>query len=92
MEMRATLDDRALISAIAARAARDLQGTNLFDGDVVSLEMDITAVHLNDLPLDLPRWLAADEFNFTHDILEIQQNIDRTTGQLRNFVVPRHAL
>jgi hypothetical protein len=90
--MIATTDDQALIAAIAARAARELQGTNLFNGDVVELEADIKAVHLNDLPLDLPAFLAADDYQFVHDILSIQQNIDRTTGQLRNFVIPRYAL
>ncbi len=51
--------------------------------------MDITACHANGSPLDLVRLLAADEFNFAHDVLGIRNHIDRQTGELKNCFVPR---
>lgn len=92
MIMTASLDEKALISAIARRAVRSM-GVHLTPPmDTASLEMDITAVHLNDLPLDLPAMLDGNDWDFTHDIIEIQRNINRTTGCLQNFVVPRYAI
>jgi len=39
--------------------------------------------------LDLDKLLAFDDFNFAHDIIEIQRHIDRTTKQFKNCFVPR---
>jgi hypothetical protein len=57
--------------------------------DLLALEMDITATHKNGNPLRLAELLAADEFNFWHDINGIQNNINRKTGKLENCFVPR---
>jgi hypothetical protein len=53
--------------------------------------MDITACHLNGCKLDLAKLLAADDFNFAHDVLGIRRHIDRETGQLMNCFRPRFA-
>lgn len=57
--------------------------------DVLSLTMDITACHCNGCPLDLTRFLAADDFNFAHDFAGIHRHIDRTTGKLGDCFLPR---
>lgn len=54
-------------------------------------EMDVMAVHANGTPLDLNKFLDADEFNFAHDLMGIVNTLDRETGQLRNFFLPRCA-
>lgn len=37
----------------------------------------------------LAQRLAADDFNFWHDINGIQRNLDRQTGRLQNRFLPR---
>ena len=53
--------------------------------------MDIDATHNNGCPLKLTELLAADDFNFVHDVFGIRANIDRKTGKLQNCFVPRYA-
>ena len=53
--------------------------------------MDIDATHNNGCPLKLVELLAADDFNFVHDVFGIRANIDRTTGKLQNCFVPRYS-
>lgn len=57
--------------------------------DKQSLEMDITACHCNGCPLDLERFLAADETNFGHDFFGIHKHLSRTSGKLENCFYPR---
>lgn len=56
-----------------------------------ALVMDITATHANGCPMDLARWLAADGFDFNHDVIGIMQHLDRKTGELSSCFLPRHA-
>ncbi len=51
--------------------------------------MDIDACHCNGNPLKLGSLLAADDFNFSHDVFGIRRHLDRTTGKLLNCFVPR---
>lgn len=53
--------------------------------------MDITACHLNGCPLKLDALLDADGFNFAHDVFGIRQHINRETGKLQDFFLPRYA-
>ena len=57
----------------------------------MDLIMDIEATHLAN-PLRLNDLLNADDFNFTHDLIGIQQHLDRTTCKLNNCFVPRYSL
>lgn len=59
--------------------------------DALSLTMDVTACHLNGCPLKLADLLAADDFNFIHDIGGIRRHIDRDTGKLTDCFLPRYA-
>ena len=50
------------------------------------------------MPIYVPRelihaagMLAADDFNFGHDVFGIYRHLDRTTGKLMNCFVPRFA-
>ncbi|HBX46334.1 hypothetical protein [Limibacterium fermenti] len=78
-------EDGELISRISDRAS-SLDLTN----DQIEVQMDITAVHLNDVELDLRRLLEEfDDFNFAHDINGIRRHIDTETGKLTGGFLPR---
>lgn len=59
--------------------------------DRMSISMDLCAVHANGCPMDFDRFLAADDFNFTHDYCGIARHIDRSTGKLGDMFLPRFA-
>ena len=59
--------------------------------DWVSLHMDLSACHANGCPLRLNDLLAADDFNFSHDVFGINRHIDRKTGKLNDCFLPRFA-
>lgn len=81
-----TKEEDVLIGKIAKRAVE--MGLSV---DKLEVNMDVTAVHMNDCKLDLQRFLEADDFNFAHDITGIRSNIDTTNGKLRNCFLPRFA-
>ena len=86
-----TPEEEALVTQIVARAEtlfHEHHPHATFDR--LAFEMDIAAVHAH-TPLRLTEWLAADDFNFVHDWSGIQRHIDRETGQLEDFFVPRFA-
>lgn len=60
-----------------------------YEGDRIDLTMDITATHCNGTALDLHKLLKADRFNFLHDVYGIRQHIDRNTGKMKDFFIPR---
>lgn len=51
--------------------------------------MDLCATVANGNPLRLNDLLAADDFNFAHDVFGIERHLNRETGQLENFFSPR---
>jgi hypothetical protein len=53
--------------------------------------MDIEACHCNGCPLDLERLLAAQDYDFAHDVFGIARHIDRSTGELTGCFEPRFA-
>lgn len=57
----------------------------------LDIHMDIAAVHANGNPLRLDDLLAADEFNFIHDIAGISRHLDRDTGKLGDGFTPRYS-
>ena len=76
--------DAELIAKVVVRAASLLGGFEKFE-----LAMDLTAVHANGRKLKLAELLAADDFNFCHDVNGIRRHLNRQTGQLENCFVPR---
>lgn len=81
-----------VIRKIAERAVSVVNKTPLGPYDLQSAQMDITAVHANGNPLRLQELLTADDFNFGHDIFGILRHINRDTGKLENFFIPRFTL
>ena len=75
-----------IIAEIAKRA--DEKGLLMFDR--MSLIMDIQAAH-EQFNLKLDKLLEADDYNFSHDIVGIQQNINRKTKEIENYFLPRYA-
>lgn len=83
-----SIEDGNLIQQIADRfklAHPDDSRPALF------LQMDITACHCNGTPLKLAELLAAEEFDFNHDVIGICNHIDRRTGKLKDCSLPRFA-
>jgi hypothetical protein len=60
--------------------------------DRMAIRMDITACHANGNPLNLDKLLAADDFNFCHDVFGIRNHLDRETGKLVGHFRPRCSL
>ena len=81
--------DNQLIQQITKRAFT-LTKEGKYNIDPQSLQMDISATHLS-CPLKLQELLEADDFNFGHDVFGIMRHIDRETGWLKNYFLPRYA-
>ena len=86
-----TKDEMLLIQRIVKRFRSESESHRLWPSGLMELEMDITAVHCNGCPLDLSKLLAAPAFDFAHDIRGIQSHINRATGCLEDFFLPRCA-
>lgn len=82
--------DSELIDKIATRAQIVAEKAGWIS-DIMDRVMDVTACHLNGCPLRLADLLAADEFNFSHDVFGIARHIDRRTGELKDCFLPRFA-
>jgi hypothetical protein len=83
-------DEARIIAKIAARAI-SLAASASIAYEFIDADMDITATHVNGCPLRLDDLLAADEFNFAHDVFGIRRNINRETGTLENCFSPRYS-
>lgn len=61
-------------------------------GEIKPLEihMDLSAVHKK-CPIDFARLSEFSEFDFAHDLLGIYRHLNRETGELENFFIPRCA-
>ena len=81
---------REVIAAIAKRGLSVYTDWKI-PVELVTIQMNITACHLNGCPLRLVDLLTADGFDFAHDIWGIGQNLDRDTGKLLNHFLPRFA-
>lgn len=81
-----TDEDQALIERIVERAIAE---GHLLKRNRLNTQMDITACHLNGTPLRLADFLAADAFNFAHDLFGIDKHMDRSTGKLTGHFQPR---
>ncbi len=78
--------EKLTVVEIAKRA----EEMDLLMFDRMSLIMDIENVHA-EIGLKLNELLKADDLNFAHDIVGIQQNIDRQSKKLQNLFLPRYA-
>lgn len=87
VQFTALKSDYVTISRIAERLEKLRPKT--FDRR--GLIMDLDACHSNGCPLDFERLLNFPEFDFLHDIYGIYRHLDRKTGKLQNFFMPRCA-
>lgn len=83
--------DRALVEQCVERyvALRSAQGITTKRGQRLDFAMDLIATHANGNPMDFGKLLAADDFNFLHDILGIAEHLDRHSGKLLHCFSPR---
>jgi hypothetical protein len=80
-----TFQERVIVKGIVRRAVQ----MGIYD-DPLDVEMDISATHAH-CPLRLEELRDADNFNFGHDMAGIQQHLNRQTGKLEGFFLPRFA-
>lgn len=59
-------------------------------GDRMTQAMDIMNAD-DQFDLDMEDWLNADDGNFAHDFIGIQNHMNRETMRCENFFVPRFA-
>lgn len=90
ISFKASKEEFKTIGKIARRAVA-LAVTHDIEYDYLTADMDISACHANGTPLDLDKLLAADDFNFAHDVFGIRRHIDRDTGEIMDCFVPRCA-
>ncbi|MCR4362126.1 hypothetical protein JDW21_18895 [Bacillus subtilis] len=70
--------------------AKRAEEKNLLMFDRMSLIMDLECVN-EEFNLRLEDLLNADDFNFAHDIIGIQNNLNREERKMENLFVPRFA-
>lgn len=80
------MEEFALITEIVERAKEK----DLLASDKLSLTMDLDCVS-EKYNLDLQALLKADDFNFAHDVVGIQNHLNRRTRELEDFFLPRYA-
>lgn len=85
VEFKTTKQEDEIIVKIIERA----EGLGV-EYDRLSLWMDISAVH-SKYPIRLQEWLEADNFNFLNDVFGIIKHLNRQTGELEEFFLPRFA-
>lgn len=78
------MNEHDLICQIAQRAKE-------FGGDPIGTMLDIETAHAA-VRIDLERLANAPDADFVHDVAGIARHLDRTTGQLKDFFLPRFAI
>lgn len=86
MEIELELDELELIINIVERASK----LNIIEHSKETLTLDIVIAD-KEFDLRLEQLLNADDFNFAHDIVGIQNNIDRANMRMAGIFVPRYA-
>lgn len=79
-------EDLEIVNKIIERA----ENMDLLGSDRVSLLMDINIAHKT-FNLRLNDFLEADDFNFSHDIVGIQNHVNRESKTMEDFFLPRFA-
>ena len=75
---------------IATKIAK--RAVKLLGGKLNDFAMDIQACHTHGCCLKLVDLLRADDGNFLHDVVGINQHLDHDTGQLKHCFLPRYAV
>ena len=86
-KMKKEREDVKIIAKIVERA----DNLNLLQDDRIALMMDLDVAN-KQFNLRLTELLESDNFNFSHDIIGIQNNINRRTKKINHLqFVPRFA-
>lgn len=80
--------DRALVERLVDRGVRFCRESKI-KYPRQDMAMDLTACHANGCPMDFAKLLAADDFNFAHDLFGIRRHLNRETGELEHCFLPR---
>lgn len=86
-----TRKESILIQSIVERAKHIAQRAGV-PFDTMSTIMDLEACHSNGCRLNLYKLRDADDFNLAHDVFGIIIHLDRNTGKLKDFFLPRFAV
>lgn len=89
LNWKVTPEESKLIDAIAERASIMAEKHGV-DYRKVDAMMDVTACHKNGCPLKLKELAEASNGDFSHDVFGIRRHIDRRTGALGGFFLPRY--
>ena len=75
-----------ILAKICGRASK----AGIAQGSMMTnmMDMQLATDHFN---MRLEEWLAADDFNFAHDYIGIQNHIDRINKTFDNRFLPRFA-
>lgn len=84
-----TAEDAEKVDAIIDRI---FANTDINQSNRMTLFMDLTLCHTSGTPLSLDDMLTGRIEDLAHDVIGINQNIDRATGELGNFFTPRYAV
>lgn len=89
----ATKEEIADVNAIVDNIVPKICAVTGENADDLSLStrMDLLATHANGCPMDFGRMRKADDFNILHDIAGIRKHLNRETGRIVGFFVPRFA-
>lgn len=85
-----TPEDDAALEAVLNRAARDFTA-NGWEFDRLHHAMDLLATHANGCPLDFAAMAEGRLADLAHDLGGIRKHLDRETGKLGGFFLPRFA-
>jgi hypothetical protein len=83
-------NDFAVIVKIAERATALAKRLHVVYPEETILR-DLQACHANGCALDLEGLLAAGDGDFGHDVFGINKHLNRETGKLEGFFIPRLA-
>ena len=90
VKFHTTKEDFGIANKIARRAVGVFAQAGL-SRTILDCHMDIMATHANGNPLRLADLFAADDVNFSHDVVGIYRHLDRETGKLGDFFSPRYS-
>lgn len=75
-------------SVRARKLAKEAAGVDI---PLINWLMDLEAVHCNGCPLDFERLLSFPDADFGHDVFGIRRHLNRSTGKLEDYFLPRCA-
>lgn len=88
-----TVEELALIRRCVDRYKKLKEGIGqeIVGGWELDVTMTLDAVNSNGTPIDFQKLLASYDFSFVHDMAGMEKHIDKNTGKLTGFFLPRSA-